>query len=72
MKTEHGYEIIASYRIEPNRHIVLVEREHSISPYVIWTMTSDGKCSSGSYMADKKSALARFDSVVKSFREGQQ
>jgi hypothetical protein len=32
-------------------------------------MTDDGKCSGGSYSADKKTAFKKFDIVVKSFRE---
>lgn len=69
MKTEHGYDIIASYRVEPNKHVVLVEREHALHPYVIWTMTDDGKCSGGSYSADKKTAFKKFDIVMKNYRE---
>lgn len=68
MKTEHGYQIIESYMIEPNRHLILVQREHAITPFVTWYMSDDGKCTAGTYFSNREAASKSFDRFRESYR----
>lgn len=68
MKTEHGYQIIESYMIEPNRYLILTQRDHAISPYVVWFMNDEGKCTSGSYFPNRETASNNFNQIKEGYR----
>ena len=61
MKTEHGYLIVESYRVEDNRFIVRVEREGFLHNHVVWNMIEDGMCTNGSYFSTPEEAKNCFE-----------
>ena len=57
---KNGFEIIKAEKILKNSWIVLVERTHEHSPYVVWEMDKDGVTYHGDYCPTKEEAEERY------------
>lgn len=60
MNTKNGFEIIKAEKILENAWIVLVERTHEHSPYVVWEMDKDGVTYHGDYCPTKTEGEERY------------
>ena len=45
----NGALCIESWQIDKSAHVVLALREATFDPYVVWTASADGICSTGTY-----------------------
>ncbi len=54
--------VIKMVEIEPKRALILVQREHILTPFVVWEMnTETGNTTCGSYCATLSGAHKAFD-----------
>jgi hypothetical protein len=60
MKTEHGYEVVESAKLDTNLYVVRIVREGHLHNHVVWNMNSIGKCSNGEYFDSEDKAKACF------------
>jgi hypothetical protein len=66
MKTKNGFEIIKAEKILDNAWIVLVERKHEYSPYVVWEMNENGVTYHGDYCKTRQEGEINYLKRIKS------
>lgn len=69
MKTKNGFEIIKSEALYRGVSLVMVERKHHHSPYVVWIMNSEGDTCHGSYCTNKEEAEIAFHNRLRTERD---
>lgn len=67
MKTEHGYEVVESFKID-HGHLVRVERSGHLHNHVTWIMGDGGRCSSGCYFSTREEAVRSFEARKEALR----
>ncbi len=60
MKTNHGYDVVESLKIESNLYLVRIVRENKLHNHVTWLMREDGSCFDGCYFSTEEQAKKSF------------